>query len=177
MATNHRDHDDPAADGSGTHPLAPTRPEVPESAQPKSVESHPGAVPEPEGHAVAHEESDVNVRAIVTFVVLLFVIGAVIHVAVLGLMSMYARQSTNADPAISPLAIPAGTLPPEPRLLTDEPAALRQVRREEEALLKNLDAGKQSVIGTLPARAGTTAPAQTQGRAAARMDTSSGRRQ
>lgn len=159
------------------HPLEPKRPEVPESAQPKSIESHPGAVPEPEDHTVAHEESDVNIRAIVTFVIVLFVVGAVIHVGLLGLMAMYARQSTQADPAVSPLAIPAGTLPPEPRLLTDEPAALRQVRDEEEALLKNLDAGKQAVVGTLPARAGVQPPSETPARSMSRMDTSSGRRQ
>lgn len=178
MATDHHDKPGPPpGDGSQTHPLEPRRPEVPEHAQPKSMESHPAALPETHEHTVAHEESDVNIRAIVTFVVILFVIGAVVHVALWGLMAMYANQSSKADPAVSPLAIPSGTLPPEPRLLTDEPAALQQVRDEEEAQLKNLEAGKQSVIGKLPARGGTTPPSQTPARGMSRMDTSSGRKQ
>jgi hypothetical protein len=90
---------------------------------------------------------------------------------------LYARQAVAADPPVSPLAIPAGTPPPEPRLLTDEPAALQRVRDEEAPLLKGIDAAKQSVVGKLPARAGTTPPAESPARAAARMDTSSGRRQ
>jgi hypothetical protein len=177
MATDPRDKHIPPPGDDGTHPLEPTRPEVPEHAQPKSMQSHPGAVPETDDHVVAHEESDVNIRAIATFIIVLFVSGAVISVALVGLMGFYAQRSTEADPAVSPLAIPAGTLPPEPRLLTDEPAALRQVHAEEEPLLKNIDAAKQSVVGKLPARAGTTAPTQSPARGMSRMDTSSGRRQ
>jgi hypothetical protein len=177
MATDPNDKHVPPPGDPGTHPLAPTRPEVPEHAQPKSMQSHPGAVPETEDHVVAHEESDVNIRAIATFIIVLFGAGAVISAALVGLMAVYADRSTQADPAVSPLAVPAGTLPPEPRLLTDEPGALRQVRSEEEAQLAHIEEAKQSVVGKLPARAGTTAPAQSPARGMSRMDTSSGRRQ
>ncbi len=166
-----------APGNSGTHPLEPTRPDVPEGAQPKSMQSHPAHLHDEEGHVAAHEESDVNVRAISTFIIVLFAFGAVISVALLFLMGVYARQATAADPAVSPLAIPSGTPPPEPRLLTDEPGALRRAREEEEPALKNIDAAKQAVVGTLPARAGTEPPSASPARAAARRDTSSGRRQ
>jgi hypothetical protein len=172
------------ADTERDHPLKPTRPEVPEHEQPKSMESHPAPLggeerPDDFEHdaTVAHEETDVNVRAIVTFVIVLFAFGAVISVGLRGLMAFYAQQAAAADPAVSPLAVPAGTQPPEPRLLTNEPAALQRAREEEEPLLKTIDAAKQSVVGKLPARAGANAPTQLPARGAARMDTSSGRRQ
>jgi hypothetical protein len=144
---------------------------------PKSLQSHPAHLHEEDGYVAAHEGTDVNIRAISTFIVVMFTFGAVIFVALLVLMGIYARQATAADPAVSPLAIPSGTLPPEPRLLTDEPGALKRARDEEEPALKDIDAAKQAVVGTLPARAGTPAPAETPARAAARRDTSSGRRQ
>ncbi|MBI2221151.1 MAG: hypothetical protein HYU53_08065 [Acidobacteria bacterium] len=163
--------------GSQTHPLEPTRPDVPDAAQPRSVQSHPGHLHEEDGHVAAHEESDVNIRAIGTFIVVLFTFGAVVCLGLLLLINMYSRQAVAADPAVSPLAVPSGTPPPEPRLLTDEPGALRRALAEDEPTLRNIDAAKQAVVGTLPARAGTAAPKETPGRRASRMDTSSGRRQ
>ncbi|HSL24108.1 MAG TPA: hypothetical protein VK886_21420 [Vicinamibacterales bacterium] len=164
------------ADTDRDHPLQPKRPNVPPEAQPRSAESHPAHVTEPEDHAVAHEESDVNVRAIVIFTLALFVVGAIVHLVLWGLMGMYARQAAAADPAVTPLAAPAGTPPPGPQLLRDEPAALRQLRNEEAPLLKDIERAKQAVVGTLPARAGGQAP-PTPSRSASRMDSSSGRRQ
>jgi len=162
------------------HPLKPTRPSVPPEAQPRSTQSHPGQVAgELSDHdeTVAHEHSDVNVRAIATFIIGLIVVGIVIHIGLWALMGLYARQAAEADPRITPLAVPSGTLPPEPRLLTNEPAALQQVRGEEDALLQDLERAKQQVVGTLPARAGGQAPGESASRAASRMDTSSGRQQ
>jgi hypothetical protein len=140
-----------------------------------SKQSHPAHIPD-ESHVAAHEESDVNVRAIMLFLLALMVIGIVIHIGLWGLMHLYARQAADADPRLSPLSIPAGTVPGGPRLLTDEPAYLRSLHEEEDALLHDIERAKQAVIEAgLPARADGTAPESTRSRAASRMDTSSGR--
>jgi hypothetical protein len=166
------------ADTNHDHPLQPTRPSVPPSEQPRSTQSHPAHLDDFEHDAsVAHEHSDVNVRAIAAFVISLFIVGIVVHIGLLGLMKVFERQAAYADPAVSPLAAPAGTLPPEPRLLTNEPAALQQLRQEEDAELKDIDRAKREVVGTLPAREGGKAPEENPARAATRQDTSSGRRQ
>jgi hypothetical protein len=152
----------------------------PETRRPHdgSKESHPAYVPDTGEHVTAHEESDVNVRAIMLFLLALLVIGIVIHIGLWGLMHLYARQMAVADPRQSPLAIPAGTLPPGPRLLTDEPAALRALHEEEDALLADIDRAKQAVVDAgLPARADGVPPASTPSGAASRMDSSSGRKQ
>jgi hypothetical protein len=164
-------------DTNQDHPLKPTRPSVPEHLQPHSTESHPGGIPEPEEHTVAHEESDVNIRAIAWFLVGLLVVAAVIHVGLWGLMELYARQSAEADPRVAPLSVPAGTPPPEPRLLTNEPAALQQLHDEEASVLRNIEAAKGAVLQQgLPARADGKAPEMSPAQAAAQMDTSSGQK-
>jgi hypothetical protein len=172
------------ADTNQDHPLKPTRPSVPPEAQPRSTGSHPGHIQATDGTgsyehdaSVAHEHSDVNVRAIAAFVIGLFTVGLVIHLALWLLMGFYQKEAIASDPAVSPLAAPAGTLPPEPRLLTNEPAALQQVRQEEDAQLKDIDRAKQQVIGVLPARPEGKAPEESPARSASRMDTSSGRKQ
>jgi hypothetical protein len=164
------------ADTDRDHPLERTRPNVPEREQPRSKESHPGALPEDEGHVTAHEESDVNVRAIALFIVGLMLVAALVHIGLWGLMGLFAKQTADADPRVAPLSTPAGVLPPEPRLLTNEPAALQQLRNEEEARLKNIEAAKQAVVDEgLPARSDGKAPESSPAEAAARRDTSSGR--
>ena len=141
-----------------------------------SKQSHPAHIPDDQ-HVAAHEERDVNVRAIMLFLVALLAIGIVIHVGLWGLMHLYARQTAEADPRLSPHSIPAGAVPPGPRLLTNEPAALREMHAEEEALLGDIERAKQAVIDAgLPARADGVAPGSTRSRAASRMDTSSGRK-
>jgi hypothetical protein len=165
------------ADTNHDHPLNPTRPSVPGHLQPHSTASHPGALPEPEDHTVAHEESDVNVRAIAYFVIGLVVVAAIVHVGLWLLINLYATQSAEADPRVAPLSVPAGTLPPEPRLLTNEPEALQQLRDEEDGLLQTIEAAKQAVLDQgLPARADGTAPELSPAQAGARLDTSSGQK-
>jgi hypothetical protein len=81
---------------------------------------------------VAHEHGDINVRAVIAFLLGL----AAVMVVSMGLMWVLFkglnRVAASNDPDISPVAIPAGQLPPAPRLLTNEPAEL-QKRREAEA--------------------------------------------
>lgn len=168
------------ADTNHDHPLKPTRPSVPPEQQPKSTDSHRAhRVTNDLEHdeTVAHEASDVNVRAIAAFVVGLFMFGALISLFLWFLIGFYQKEAVASDPAITPLAAPSGTLPPEPRLLTNEPAALQQLHEEENAQLKNIDQAKREVVGTLPAREGGKAPSESPARGATRMDTSSGRKQ
>lgn len=80
---------------------------------------------------VAHEHSDVNVRAILMFCGGLVAVAVVVHIAMWALFIVFEKQAAANDPVMSPHALPAGQLPPEPRLLTDEPLNLKQVKDQE----------------------------------------------
>ena len=104
---------------------------------------------------VAHEHSDINVRALLIFCVGLVVVAAVVHVAMWGLFRIFEGQAAANDPATTPLARPAGQLPPEPRLLTNEPQNLQRFRASQAEGLKGIDAAKKQLLQQgLPVRAG-----------------------
>lgn len=66
---------------------------------------------------VTHEESDVNVPALLKFVIALTVMTAAVYVLMLGLFAFFNRQITRADPEPGPMALSEQErLPPEPRL-------------------------------------------------------------
>jgi hypothetical protein len=74
--------------------------------------AHPhGSLENPE---VAHEESDINVRAILWFVGILVATTLTIHLTMYGLFVGLDRFDARNDPPASPLMAPAGQLPPEP---------------------------------------------------------------
>jgi hypothetical protein len=80
---------------------------------------------------VAHEEADINIRTVLTFAVGLAVVVAV-SAGLMGIMfRVLSNQAAAKDPQVSPLALPSGQRPPEPSLLTNEPAGLRRFRDEE----------------------------------------------
>jgi hypothetical protein len=85
---------------------------------------------------VDHEHSDVNVRQILGFGVGLAVITIACAIIVRVLFGILEHQAEAADPTLSPLAIPAGQLPPEPRLQTNEPAGLKKLRTVEAETLE-----------------------------------------
>jgi hypothetical protein len=102
---------------------------------------------------VAHEHSDVNVRALLIFCIGLAAVAAIVHIAMYGLFIVFERQAAANDPVVSPLTRPAGALPPEPRLLTDEPGNLRQFHASQAEALKGIeDAKKQLLQQGLPVR-------------------------
>ena len=90
----------------------------------------------------AHEHSDINIGALTWSMVVMF--GTVIFTA--GLMyvlfNFLERDAKSRDPKLSPLAIPATEMPksttsspffgsaPEPKLMTGEPAYLKEGRAE-----------------------------------------------
>jgi hypothetical protein len=100
---------------------------------------------------VAHEHSDVNVRAILWFCVGLVVVAVVIHVAIWGLFELFETRTAAADPAPAPLAAPAGQLPPSPRLQTRPVNDLKAMRVDEDTLL-NADGpvDGQEGVGRMP---------------------------
>lgn len=101
----------------------------------------------PDNPEIAHEESDVNVHAILGFGVALIVAAVIIHVFLWWLQGLYQRQTERAQMHVYPLA--AGQqeqLPPTPRLQENPQQEMRELRAKQQALLKgygwvNRDAG------------------------------------
>jgi len=86
---------------------------------------------------VVHEESDVNVRAIVGFGAGLIVLAVVVHFFLWWLLGAYNRQAERSQSHIYPLA--AGRQeqdPPGPRLQNNPQQDMRELRSKQEALLK-----------------------------------------
>ena len=96
---------------------------------------------------VAHEAVDVNISALVWSVVVMFGVVAGTAVLMLLLFNLLASQAKARDPTLSPLAMPSTAMPPtttaspffggapEPKLMTDEPKRLNEVRTSEQSLL------------------------------------------
>jgi hypothetical protein len=85
---------------------------------------------------VQHEESDVDIRAIFGFGIGLFVVGAVVHVAIY-LLFLYFSSGQQAN-RVRQYPLAAGQenrLPPEPRLQTNPRQDLQDLRAQEEQLL------------------------------------------
>ena len=113
---------------------------------------------------VAHEYSDVNVRALLIFAGGLAVVVIVCAGIVLGLMKLFERQAATNDMVMSPLARPAAGYPQAdqvpgqvveaPRLLTNEPGYLQRFRAQEAERLQGIEDAKKKLIESgLPVRA------------------------
>jgi hypothetical protein len=103
---------------------------------------------------VAHEHSDVNVRAILGFAGGLALVTAFLGVAMYGLFTFFERQAVRNEPVTSPLARPAGQEPPQPRLLLNEPKTLQEFRDSLTERLKGIDEGKKQLLEQgIPTRA------------------------
>ena len=139
---------------------------------------------------VAHEHTDINVRAIIVFLVVLTLVGLAAAGAMWGVFVILENQAAENDPTLSPLAVPAGQLPPEPRLITNEPAALDKQREQERKLLEGgdwvdraagvgripIDEAKKLLLHKgLPTRAGQPVDPRLGTRAPSMSDASSGR--
>jgi hypothetical protein len=82
-----------------------------------------------------HEESDVNVGAILGYGIGLLVIGAVIQLLLALLFGYYSRQSAEASRVFPLAAEHQEQLPPEPRLQTNPAEDLRRLRAREDDVL------------------------------------------
>ena len=79
----------------------------------------------------AHEAQDISINAIVAFVVVLAGVTLAIQGAMYGLFVAFDRMEKASDVASSPLAVPAGQAPPDPRLQTTPWTDLKTLRAEE----------------------------------------------
>lgn len=82
-----------------------------------------------------HEHSDINLRAIVWFVVVLGVIVLAVDVAMFGLFKLLDRMEVKNDPVTSPLALPADQPLGPPGLQTEPWTDLKKFRAEQLAHL------------------------------------------
>src|SRR6185503_4972583 len=81
---------------------------------------------------ITHEESDVNVRAILGFIGGLFGALIVTYLVVSGLYRYFDTRETKLEvPPVSRVQRPSGQLPPEPRLQTDPQEDMKKLRAEE----------------------------------------------
>lgn len=125
---------------------------------------------------VAHEHSDVNVRALLMFCFGLMAVTAVVMVAMGALFRVFEGQAAANDPLVSPVARPAGQTPPEPRLLYDEPQNLQRFRAQQAEVLKGIHDAKKRLLETgLPIRADAPADPWIGTHSPARGESSSGR--
>ena len=86
---------------------------------------------------VHHEQSDVNIRAIVGFGAGLIVTAVVVYVLIFVLFRYFDRRESAKVPAEYPLAAAQGQRePPEPRLQTDPRQDLADLRAKEDELLR-----------------------------------------
>ena len=157
--------------------MTPTNPPVPHPAgHGHHHDDHLYDQADLQNEDVAHEHSDVNVRAIIASCVGMFAVVGVCAVIVLVMFNLLENQAASNDPITSPLALPAGQLPPEPRLLTDEPQNLQLFRRSLTERLKGIDEGKRQFLqNSLPVRADAPGDPWMGTHSPARGESSSGR--
>ena len=104
--------------------------------------AHPhGSLENPE---VAHEASDVNIRAVIWFVGDSGRHGrSPFTLSMWGLFVVLDRIDAKNDPVLSPLVAPAGQLPPEPRLQITPWDDLKKFRADEDLVPAQLRLGRQ----------------------------------
>ena len=83
------------------------------------------------GRPAETEGDGINYRGIVVFVGILVATTIVCELIVVGMYKMFDAQGRATGVARAPLSAPAGTLPPPPNLLVNEPANLKQFRERE----------------------------------------------
>ena len=102
--------------------------------------------------AVVHEESDVNVGAILGFGLGLVVLAVIVHLFLWWLQSRYTTQTERAQTIAYPRAVgQQDQLPPEPRLQNNPQQELSDLRARQQ---KQLDAygwvNKDSGVARIP---------------------------
>lgn len=114
-------------------------------------EVHPLSHEAPELHTegVAHEHSDVNVRAILMFAGGMVTVALIVFVAMWLLLGVFERGAVANDPVVSPLAAPQTAMPRTtagspffggaagPQLVTDEPRLLQVLHAREKQDLQS----------------------------------------
>ena len=94
-----------------------------------------------------HEDSDIDVRSIFKFGIILVVIAVAIHVLLAGLFQLLAKREDAANPPSYPLSAERARRPPLPHLQADPISELKRVREAEERVLKT-GSGELSTEGS-----------------------------
>ncbi len=94
-------------------------------------QQHPHLHGELHNPDTAHEQTDISIRGIVTFVILLVAVALAVQVAMYGVFALLDKVEASNDTEASPLAAPANTPPPEPRLQTTPWSDLTVLRANE----------------------------------------------
>ena len=106
----------------------------------------------PDNVEVVHEESDVNVGAIVRYGVGLVVFAAIVHLFLWWLLGVYERQNERAQTQVFPMA--AGQrdrLPPSPRFQENPQEELQELRAKQKALLEGYGwVNKEAGVARIP---------------------------
>ena len=99
----------------------------------------------------AHESSDINLRAIGMYALLLAAVTIGMQIAMYGEFLIFDRIERAADRTVSPLATPAGQVPPDPRLQTTPWADLAALRAQEFSFLHSYGwVDKDAGVARLP---------------------------
>jgi len=101
---------------------------------------------------VVHEESDVNVRAILGYGAGLVVVAIVVHVFLFWLQGFYATRTARAQTTVYPMAVgQQDQLPPEPRLQGHPQQELRDLRAKQQSLLTGYGwVNKEAGVARIP---------------------------
>jgi hypothetical protein len=101
---------------------------------------------------IVHEQTDVNVAAIIRYGIGLLVVGIVAHVFLWWLLGTYERQHERAQTQVYPLA--AGQrdrLPPLPRFQENPRQELQELHAKQKALLEGYGwANKEAGVARIP---------------------------
>ena len=93
--------------------------------------------PDSDNVEVVHEESDVNVAAILRYGLGLFAVAVVVHIFLWWLLGAYERQNERAQTQVFPMAASQqDRLPPSPRFQENPQQELQQLREKQKALLE-----------------------------------------
>lgn len=101
---------------------------------------------------VVHEESDVNVSAILRYGAGLLIIGALVHVSLWLLLGMFERQNERARTQVYPMAAgEQNRLPPTPRFQENPQQELQDLRAKQRALLEEYGwVNKEAGVARIP---------------------------
>jgi hypothetical protein len=100
------------------------------------TESRETDAPESGANDVHHEESDINVRAVVRSGLALVGVAVVVHLSIWLLFSIFERRDAQRNlPA--PLAAEEPRVPPAPRLQVTPRLDLQELRAQEDAVLNS----------------------------------------
>lgn len=84
---------------------------------------------------VAHESSDISIKGVIWFVIILAGTAIAIQIAMYVLFIVLDKIETRNDPYVTPVDYTAGQIPPEPRLQTTPWEDLKQFVRGEQTYL------------------------------------------